>query len=169
MSEAVTIREATPEDAGAIWAVLEPAFRAGDTYTVDADITRDDALAYWFGGERTVFVAEAGGAVVGTYYIRPNQAGAGRHVCNCGYVTAIAARGRGVARAMLTHSLDFAPGQGYRAMQYNFVVSTNTRAVETWTRAGFATVGRLPGAFHHPTQGYVDALVMMKPLTGDPE
>ncbi|MEL6801850.1 MAG: GNAT family N-acetyltransferase, partial [Pseudomonadota bacterium] len=99
------------------------------------------------------------------YYVRPNQGGGGDHVCNCGYVTAAAAQGKGVARAMLAHSLGEARRLGYLAMQYNFVVETNTRAIEIWTRAGFETVGRLPGAFRHPEFGFVDALVMYKDLT----
>ncbi|WP_323768250.1 GNAT family N-acetyltransferase [Antarctobacter sp.] len=158
------IREAVDADRADIWDMLGPVFRAGDTYSIDADITREDALAYWFGPERQVFVAEDGGALLGTYYIVRNQKGGGSHVCNCGYVTSEAARGKGVARAMLAHSLDIAPKLGFRAMQYNFVVATNTRAVETWKRAGFDVVGRLPGAFKHPKQGFVDALVMYRAL-----
>ncbi|SMX33472.1 GNAT family N-acetyltransferase [Maliponia aquimaris] len=160
------IRAAEEADRDAVWAMLEPVFRAGDTYTVDPDIGREAALTYWFGPERRVFVAEDGGERLGTYYIVRNQKGGGSHVCNCGYVTAPAARGRGVARQMLAHSLELAPRLGFRAMQYNFVVSTNTRAVETWQRAGFEVVGRLPGAFRHPQQGYVDALVMYRALEG---
>ena len=164
MPDPVTIRPVEPPDAEALADVILPVFRAGDTYTIDPDIAPADALAYWLSPDKTAFVAEAGGAILGTYYIRPNQGGGGAHVCNCGYITAPQARGRGVARAMLAHSLDQARVKGYRAMQYNFVVSTNTRAIDTWTRAGFETVGRLPGAFRHPTKGYVDALVMFRSL-----
>ncbi len=144
--------------------MLEPVFRAGDTYAIDTDIPKDAALAYWFGPERTVFVCEVAGALLGTYYIVRNQKGGGSHVCNCGYITAEAARGRGVARAMLDHSLDVAPGMGFTAMQYNCVVSSNTRAVKTWEQAGFETVGRLPGAFRLPSGVTVDALVMFRTL-----
>ncbi|WP_238365668.1 GNAT family N-acetyltransferase [Mesobacterium pallidum] len=160
-----TIRPATVSDHDAIWHLLEPVFRAGDTYTIDPGVSRDDALAYWLAPEKTTYVCEDGGQVLGTYYLRPNAAGGGAHVCNCGYITAPQARGRGIARAMLAHSLDAARTAGYRAMQYNFVVETNQRAVQTWLRAGFDVVGRLPGAFLHPQGGYVDALVMMKDLT----
>lgn len=158
------IRRATDDDHIGVWEILEPVFRAGDTYTIDADISRDDALAYWFDVQKQTFVAEADGRIIGTYYIRANQTGGGAHVCNCGYMTHPAARGQGVARAMLEHSLDLAPRIGYRAMQYNFVVSTNTRAVQTWQRYGFDIVGTLPMAFHHPQIGYVDAYVMYKHL-----
>ncbi|WGW04184.1 GNAT family N-acetyltransferase [Tropicibacter oceani] len=160
----ITIRPATDVDKPAVWAMLEPVFRGGDTYAIDADIPQDEALAYWFGPERRVFVAEDGGTVLGTYYMVRNQKGGGSHVCNCGYVTAAAARGKGIAREMLAHSLKVAPEFGFRAMQYNFVVSTNTRAIDTWQRAGFEVIGRLPGAFNHPVQGYVDALVMYRSL-----
>lgn len=158
------IRKAVEADRAAVWTMLEPVFRAGDTYTIDPDIPREAALDYWFGPERHVFVAEDAGEALGTYYMVRNQKGGGSHVCNCGYVTAPAAQGRGVARAMLAHSLEEAPRLGFRAMQYNFVVSTNTRAVATWQRAGFEVVGRLPGAFLHPAEGYVDALVMYRTL-----
>lgn len=157
------IRPASLGDDDAVWAILEPVFRAGDTYTVDPEISRDEALAYWLGPTHRVYLAGEG---LGTYYIRPNQGGGGSHVCNCGYVTAAEARGKGVARAMLAHSLDEARRLGFRAMQYNFVVETNTRAIEIWERAGFQTVGRLPGAFRHPTLGFVDALVMWLDLKG---
>jgi GNAT superfamily N-acetyltransferase len=165
----LTIREAGQGDGEAITSLVLPVFRAGDTYTVAPDISAAEALAYWTAPEKTVFLGEStGGEALGTYYIRANAGGGGDHVCNCGYITAEAARGRGVARAMLAHSLETARTMGFRAMQYNFVVASNTRAVETWTRAGFRIVGRLPGAFRHPTEGDVDALVMWKDLTDAP-
>ena len=123
-----------------------------------------DALAYWLGPDKETFVAEEDNAIVGTYFMRPNQAGGGAHVCNCGYMTSAAATGRGIARLMCQHSLDHARLQGYRAMQFNFVVSSNERAVRLWESLGFTIVGRLPLAFRHPTGGYVDALVMFQPL-----
>ncbi|MEO0701970.1 MAG: GNAT family N-acetyltransferase [Pseudomonadota bacterium] len=158
----VAVRPVGPGDEDAVWAILEPVFRAGDTYTIDPGVTREAALGYWLGPSHRVFVAGEG---LGTYYVRPNQGGGGDHVCNCGYVTAAAAQGKGVARAMLAHSLIEARRLGFRAMQYNFVVETNTRAIEIWTRAGFETVGRLPGAFRHPEFGFVDALILYKDLT----
>lgn len=158
------IRPAVPEDHPALWDMLRPVRDAGDTYTFPPDMGREAALSYWCSPAHRTFVAEVEGQVLGTYYLRANQPGGGAHVCNCGYITAPAAQGRGVARAMLDHSLEAARAEGYRAMQYNFVVSTNARAIATWRRAGFAEVGRLPGAFLHPEQGYVDALVMYRSL-----
>jgi L-amino acid N-acyltransferase YncA len=162
----VLIRAATPHDNDAIWAILEPTIRAGETYTLPTDLQRHEALVYWFDSDshHEVFVAEENGSVIGTYFIRSNQPGGGSHVANCGYITAPSATGRGVARAMCAHSLDLARARGFKAMQFNFVVSTNERAVRLWLSFGFAIVGRLPGVFRHPSQGFVDAFVMHRSL-----
>jgi len=159
------IRPARADDAAAIWAIIGPTIRAGETYALDRDMSEAEALAYWLAPEKETFVAEdEEGRIVGTYFMRPNHAGGGRHVCNCGYMTSAAATGRGVARAMCEHSLRHARARGYRAMQFNFVVSTNERAVRLWRSLGFEVAGRLPRAFSHPTQGDVDVLVMFQPL-----
>ncbi len=158
------IRPASSEDAAAIWSIIGPTIRAGETYALDRDMNQADAIAYWFGADKEVFVAEEDGSIVGTYYIRPNQAGGGAHVCNCAYITSAAATGRGIARLMCKHSFDHARARGYRAMQFNFVVSSNERAVRLWESLGFTIVGRLPLAFRHPARGYVDALVMFQHL-----
>jgi ribosomal protein S18 acetylase RimI-like enzyme len=159
------IRAASPHaDAGSIWAILEPTIRTGETYTLPRDMTRKDALDYWFAPHHEVFVAEESAQIRGTYFLQPNQQGGGAHVANCGYITAPWATGRGVARAMCAHSLDRARKRGFRAVQFNFVVSTNQRAVSLWQSQGFEIVGRLPGAFQHPTAGFVDALVMYRSL-----
>jgi ribosomal protein S18 acetylase RimI-like enzyme len=160
----VTIRPGTSADDSAIWALLEPVFRAAETYCLPRDIGRADALGYWSDAPHKVFVFEEDGQTLGTYFLTPNQRGGGRHVCNCGFVTAREARGRGVARQMLTHALAFARTDGYSAMQFNFVVSTNERAILIWKEFGFEVVGRLPGAFLSPGNGYVDALVMYRHL-----
>jgi L-amino acid N-acyltransferase YncA len=158
------IRPATPADAPAIWAILEPVIRAGETFALERAMGEAEALRFWTAPPMEAFVAEEDGAVVGTYYLRPNLAGGGAHVCNCGYMVAAEASGRGVARALCAHSLDHARARGYRAMQFNCVVSTNERAVRLWQAMGFAIVGRLPGAFDHPERGVVDALVMYQAL-----
>jgi ribosomal protein S18 acetylase RimI-like enzyme len=157
------VRLATPEDRDAIWEILEPMIRAGETYTLPPDMSRDDALTYWFTPGNHVYVYDEG-AILGTYFLHTNARGGGSHVANCGYVTSPAATGRGVARAMCAHSLEVAKELGYRAMQFNFVVASNVRAVRLWETFGFEVVGRLPGAFKHPAEGYVDALVMFKTL-----
>lgn len=159
------IRPAQAQDSAAIATIILPTIRAGQTYALDSDMSEVDALAYWTAPEKHTFVAlNDAGNVLGTYYLRPNQGGAGRGVCNCGYMTAAAAAGQGVARAMCLHSLDYAREQGFYAMQFNFVVSTNVRAVALWQSLGFNIVGCLPSAFDHPTAGKVDALVMYQTL-----
>lgn len=160
----MSIRLAIDGDKDAIWAILEPVIRRGETYTLPRAMSKEEALAFWFTSGNEIFVSAEGEAIVGTYFLRVNQRGGGAHVANCGYVTADAAQGRGIAQAMCHHSLERAKERGFRAMQFNFVVSTNTRAVELWKRLGFETVGRLPGAFQHPELGFVDALIMYRTL-----
>jgi len=158
------IRNATAADHEPVWAILEPTIRAGETYTLPRDMSREEALAYWFGPGHEVFVAEDAGQIAGTYFMQANQKGGGDHVANCGYMTAPHATGRGIARAMCAHSLEHAKARRFRAMQFNFVVSTNERAVRLWQSFGFEIAGRLPGAFRHPAAGFVDALVMYRQL-----
>ena len=158
------IRAATDGDAEAIWAIIEPIVRAGETYTLPRDVSKKSALAYWESPEHEVFVAEDESGIVGTYFLQANQKGGGAHVANCGYMTAVSATGRGVARAMCAHSLERARARGFRAMQFNFVVSTNDRAVRLWQAFEFEIVGRLPKAFLHPTLGYVDAYFIYRCL-----
>jgi ribosomal protein S18 acetylase RimI-like enzyme len=160
----VRVRAATGADADAIWAILEPIIREGETLTLPRDMSREDALAYWCAPAHEVSVAERDGVVLGVSYLRANQQGPGAHVANAGYATAPQARGQGVARALLLHSLERAKARGFRAMQFNIVISTNERAVKTWVAHGFEVVGRLPGAFEHPRLGFVDALVMYRAL-----
>jgi len=158
------IRPATAADKNAIWTIMEPILRAGETYTLPRDMDKASALAYWFSGEREVFAFWFNGSIVGTYSLQANQKGGGSHVANCGYMTAVTAAGRGVGRAMCAHSLDRARARGFRSMQYNFVISTNERAVRLWQSFGFEIAGRLPRAFEHPTRGYVDAYIMYRDL-----
>lgn len=163
------IRPAGAQDHDAIWSILEPVYRAGETYCIDRDITREAALSDWFAAPFTAFVAERDGVILGTSHVGMNRPGGASHVANASFATAPAARGQGVARALVTHAKDWARQQGFRAMQFNFVVATNADAVHSWQKAGFDVVGRLPDAFLHPRLGYVDALVMYADLTnGDP-
>ena len=158
------IRPAEHADRDPVWDVLEPVLREGATYTYPRDISKADALAAWMGPDRETLVAKEDGKIIGTYYLRANQVGGGSHVANCGFVTDRAAGRRGVARRMCAHSLELARERGFLAMQYNFVIATNTHAIRLWESFGFETVGRLPGVFNHPEAGYVDALVMYRRL-----
>jgi ribosomal protein S18 acetylase RimI-like enzyme len=161
----LAIHPATDSDRDAIWAILEPMIRSGETYTLPRDLSKHQALEYWFAADKEIFVWKEDGVALGTYFLKANQQGGGVHVANCGYVTAPAAKGRGIARQMCLHSLERAKERGFRAMQFNFVVSTNERAVKLWSDLGFEIVGRLPLAFAHPEHGFVDALVMYRPIT----
>jgi len=159
------IREAADADWPALWQVLEPVFRAGETYAFDPHMTEDEARRVWMDVPLRTYVAEdENSTVLGTYYLKPNQAGPGAHVCNCGYVVSTAARGQGIAAAMCVHSQEAAVALGFKAMQYNSVVSTNEAAVHLWQKLGFEIVGKLPKAFDHPKHGLVDAYVMYKEL-----
>ncbi|WP_375254887.1 GNAT family N-acetyltransferase [Yoonia sp.] len=159
-----TLRRARPDDSAAIWSLLREVFRAGETYAVDPRISRDAALSYWVSHAREAYVAEINAEIVGTYYIKTNQAGGGAHICNCGYVVSAAVRGQGIATEMCLHSQAVALDLGYRAMQFNLVLASNGGAVRLWERLGFERVGTIPEAFAHPKRGFVDAFVMHKRL-----
>ncbi|WP_297110171.1 GNAT family N-acetyltransferase [uncultured Devosia sp.] len=158
------IRRATDADWPQLWAIIEPIMRAGETFALPRDGDEAVARAYFASTEKVNFVAEDGGTILGASYVRPNQQGGGSHIANCGYMTAAAARGRGIARALCSHSIDYCREAGFKGIQYNFVVSTNEAAVHLWQSLGFAIVGTLPGAFDHPTHGFVDAYVMFRAL-----
>ena len=162
--KALSIRKATAEDFEAVYPIFEEIVGAGETYPYVRDTSYEEAYHIWMEVPRETFVAEVEGEIVGTYYLKPNQPGQGAHVCNCGYMVAPHVRGGGIAAKMCLHSQERAVALGYRSMQFNLVVSTNTTAVSLWQRMGFETIGRLPEAFAHPGLGYVDALVMYKVL-----
>jgi len=160
----MNIRCAKDIDQDAIWAIVKPVIRAGTSYPLPRDLDREGAIAYWFAPEKEVFVAEQDGIIRGLYYIRPNNQGPGDHICNCGYITDLAFRGQGIAAKLCKHSLEQARKSGYRAMQYNLVVSTNQAAVYLWKKMGFKVVGTLPMAFRDPQHGDVEAYVMFQEL-----
>jgi L-amino acid N-acyltransferase YncA len=161
------IREATSADRDAIWDIFREVVAASDTYAFDPGMSRHEALGYWFQADTRTYVAENGGRIVGTYILRPNQSGGGSHVANAAFMVAPDARGQGIGRAMAEHCLSEARRLGFRAMQFNFVVSTNDSAVRLWQKFGFKIVGTLPGAFRHPEKGYIDVYVMHRWLLED--
>ena len=159
----VTIRAAVAADHDAIYELFRGVVEAGDTFAFPADMPRDDAVRFWTAPPAQAFVAELGGRVVGSSYVKPNQPGRGAHVANAGFMVAPEARGKGVGRALGEHAVAEARRLGFRAMQFNFVVSTNP-AVRLWQELGFAVVGTLPGAFRHPELAFVDVYVMFREL-----
>jgi L-amino acid N-acyltransferase YncA len=182
------IRPARHADRDAIWEIFHEVVAAGDTYPFDPEMSREDALAYWFQSGAHTYVAEqdrnsVGEAVgfpgtltasptgrererqiVGTYILRPNWSGPAGHVANAAFMVAPNARGRGIGRAMGEHCLSEARRLGFRAMQFNFVVSTNQSAIRLWQELGMKIIGTLPGAFRHPEKGYVDVHIMFRSL-----
>jgi len=158
----MNFREASEKNFDEIWPIFHEIVAVGDTYAYSQDTNKEQALNIWLKTPRKTFVFEENGKILGTYYLKTNQAGPGSHVCNCGYMVSSKARGRGLATAMCEHSQEEAKKLGYKAMQFNFVASTNEGAISLWSKLGFETVGRLPKAFNHPEKGYVDALIMYK-------
>src|SRR5438477_8948742 len=141
--DSLEIRSATEADHDAIWDIFHAIVAAGDTYAFEPEMSRQEALAYWFRGDTHTYAAENDGRVVGTYTLRPNQAGGGSHVANAAFMVAPDTRGLQVGRRMGEHCLGEARRLGFRAMQFNFVVSTNEAAVRLCNRVGFNIVGSL--------------------------
>jgi ribosomal protein S18 acetylase RimI-like enzyme len=158
------IRRATGKDREAIWQIIHAVVRRRDTYAFNPDISRRQALAYWFSPKTRCYIALSEKKIVGSYILKANQPGLGSHVANAGFMVAPWAQGRGIGRGLAEHCLHEATRLGYRAMQFNFVVSTNTIALRLWQNLGFKIVGRLPGAFRHRRHGFVDVFVMYRKL-----
>lgn len=158
------IRRATEADRDAIWNIFHAVITPGDTYAFDPQMSREEALAYWFRPDTHTYVAEQDRQIVATYILKANQPALGSHVANAAFMVAPRAHGLGVGRKMGDHCLREARRLGFRAMQFNFVVSTNEAAIRLWKQLGFEIVGTLPGAFRHPQKGYVDVYVMFRSL-----
>jgi len=172
----LNIRPATDSDRNTIWEIFHEVIASGDTYPIDPEMSRDGALAYWFGNDTHTYVAEldrlkrssfqtdTDQRLAGTYILKPNQSAGGAHVANAAFMVPAVSRGQGIGRAMGEHCLKEARRLGFRAMQFNFVVSTNESAVKLWQKLGMKIVATLPGAFRHPEKGYVDVYVMFQPF-----
>ena len=166
----LTIRETSDDsDLTHIWeTMLQPRFKAGDSFCVPTDIGKEDALAFWAASSNRVFLAEVAadgsGKGVGTYWIAPSQQAGGSHVASCSFITAPNCEHKGVGRAMLDHALQTAAGEEYRSMQLSFVVSTSKCAISLFLSGGFQEIGKLPAAFEHPKLGYVDVCIFYKTL-----
>ena len=164
MSEALTIRPCESADWESIWHLLEPVFRAGESYIFSPEITESEAREVWIEKPLVTFVAEQDGEILGTYYLKPNQPGLGSHICNCGYVVAEPARGRGIASQMCAHSQTEAMARGFLGMQFNLVVASNEPAIRLWRKHGFQIIGTIPGGFRKPDGALVDTHIMFKSL-----
>src|SRR5438876_1537036 len=163
-SRLLQIRRARKEDRETIWQIFHAVVAGGDTYVFDPNISRGKALAYWLGPKTRCYVALSDHGIVGSYILKVNQPGLGSHVANAGFMVSASARGQGIGRAMAEHCLHEARRLGFRAMQFNYVISTNTAAIRLWQDLGFEIVGTLASAFRHPDKGYVDVYVMYRSL-----
>ena len=164
----LVIRPVERRDFARLWPIIEAVIRDGTSNALPREMGADAAVEYWFAPATRVFLAEASDEVLGTYHLRANQQGGGNHVANAGFMTAPHARRRGIARAMAAHALETAMALGFTAMQFNFVVSSNERAVRLWRSLGFVIVGTLPDAFRLPDGRLVDVFVMYRKLSPPP-
>ena len=160
----MTIRPATESDFDGMWAIFHAVVQTGDTYVFAADTSREEAHEYFLGDGIRSWVAEEHGAIVGMYKLIPNRRDRGSHVANASFMVHPNAQGRGLGRALGEHCLIEARKAGFLAMQFNFVVSTNTAGVSLWKQLGFAVVGTIPNAFNHERLGLVDVYVMFRLL-----
>lgn len=174
---ALDVREAASSDLERIWELmLEPAIRAGDAFQLPSDAPKEEGLtSFWAGSGHSVFIAQlvsdegsSSDAPVGkavASYLLAQGRGQGGHVASCAMIwDPSATQSSDVDEAILRHALQTAALEGFRSMQFDLVVSTNARLLKLCKGAGFAEVGRLPGAFDHPTDGFVDALILHKAL-----
>ncbi|GAK82694.1 histone acetyltransferase HPA2 and related acetyltransferases [Vibrio ponticus] len=163
------VREMTEMDFASFWSTFSSVIEAQETYAFDPDMTRDQAYALWCQTPQKVYAYVENGAVLGSYYIKPNAMGPSNHICNCGYMVASEARGKGIAKLLCEHSQQTALELGYLAMQFNSVVSTNTVAVNLWQKLGFSIIGTIPKAYRHKRLGLIDSYIMYKWLSGSCE
>lgn len=165
-SPSLSIRRANPDDWDALWSIWHEVVAAGDTYTYAPDTPKDTARRSWLAPapDEAWLARTADARVVGTYHLAPNQPGPGSHVANASYMVAADARGLGVGRQLVEHSLERARTAGYLAVQFNAVAATNVHAIHLYERLGFTTVGVVPRAFRHPRDGLVGLHVMYREL-----
>ncbi|MGO4478520.1 N-acetyltransferase family protein [Massilia sp. 2TAF26] len=164
----IQIRPARDADFSAMWTIFQAHVATGETFAHGPATSREDSHDYWFAPSATTFVAVKGGErILGMYKLQPNHLGRGDHVANASYMVSPNAQGVGIGRMLGEHSIEEARRQRYLAMQFNYVVSTNSPAINLWKRLGFSIVGTLPKAYRHRRLGYVDAYVMYK-LLEDP-
>lgn len=157
-------RKAQEADKPAIWRIIRAVIAGGDTYVFSPDTSESEMLAYWFSPEKQNYVAVRDKVVVGTFWLRANQPGLGSHVANAAYMVSPDAKGQGVGKQMALFSLDEAKLLGFTAMQFNFVVKSNTVAVNLWKNIGFEVIGEIPDAFNHSANGLTNAYIMYRKL-----
>ena len=160
----IEFRKAMENDKSAIWQIIKAVIAGGDTYVFSPDASESEMMAYWFTPDKHNYIAVLDGRVVGTFWLRANQPGLGSHVGNAAYIVSPDAAGNGIGKQMALWSLDEARRLGFTAMQFNFVVKSNTVAVRLWQKVGFEIIGEIPDAFNHKQNGLTNALIMYREL-----
>lgn len=160
----VNIRKAEEQDKSAVWEIIGAVIAGGDTYVFDPATPEEEMISYWFSPEKHVYVAEDDGEILGTYWLKANQPGLGDHIGNGAYMVSPEAKGRGIGKLMALHSIEEAKRIGYRAIQFNFVVKSNTVAVNLWKSVGFEVIGEIPDAIRHSKNGLTNAYIMYRKL-----
>ncbi len=164
MHPSFSARIATHKDIKALWGILEPMVRQGGTYVFSLDKTKESMMDYWMEVDKVTLVVEMEGVVVGTFYLKANQEGLGDHICNAGFVVSRDMEGQGLGRWMGEYAQEVAKSRGFLAMQFNFVIQSNQKAVRLWKSLGFSVIGEIPEAYRHPNLGLVPALIFYKKL-----
>lgn len=164
MSSGLLIRKACEEDQESLWEILCPIIRAGGTYVFDPKSSKEKMVDYWLNEDKITYVAEHDGGILGTFYLKSNQPDLGNHICNAGFMVSEKASGKGIGKAMGKFALIEAKRLGFAAMQFNFVIKTNEKAVLLWKSLGFEVIGEIPDAYRHPQLGLVPALIMYQKL-----
>lgn len=160
----MAIRKATLKDYDQVWAIFKKVIQSGDTYVFHEDTPKEDLQKHWFATYMHTFVWEVNERILGTYILKPNQIDYGSHIANASYMVYPDASGQGIGKALALHSINKAKELGFRALQFNLVISTNIRAIKLWKYLGFNIIGTIPNGFKHKTLGYVDAYIMYKSI-----
>jgi ribosomal protein S18 acetylase RimI-like enzyme len=156
----LVIRESNTEDHDDVWSIIKSVIAGGDTYVFDPNSTREKMIKFWFAPDKHTYVATDNNKIVGSFFIKDNQPDLGSHIANAGYMTSPEARGKGIGKAMGEFSLVEARRIGYKAMQFNIVIASNTAAVALWKKIGFDIIGEIPEAFNHKKLGITNAYIM---------
>ena len=160
----IQIRKAFEADEPAIWQIIRSVIATGETYVFRPDSSEQEMVAYWFAPDKYTYTALLGDNIVGTFWLKANQPGLGSHIANAAYMVAADAAGKGIGRKMAEFSLDEARRLGFTAMQFNFVVKSNTVAVNLWKSIGFEIIGEIPDAFNHVRNGLTNAYILYRKL-----
>lgn len=164
MKTGITIRAAIADDLEVVWHLWKAITDQKVYFPYDDSYTREQIEASWINLNNSVSVAERSGQIVGAYILKPNQPGYGSHIANAAYLVETGARGQGIGYLLCAHSIETARQLGYRGMQFNLVVSTNTAAIRAWKANGFEIIGTVPGGFYQQERGFVDAYIFFRSL-----